>query len=342
MGNLIFSRNYIFFWVVTALCAVVIFPFAFPVLCGVTLAFLCEPLLFKINTLFQLKHPIWKWLVPLIILCLILFAIIGPVLTILTTGIQELISVISALQDHVKKEDVFNSVKKLREILRHFGLHYSINELIEKGSDFAKNESHTLLTEIAKGLTATPEFILKMFIFLITWFSFLVNGKEYRQRFLTKIIPWERERNVISKTVAGVLKALIVANVLVAIIQSLLIATTLGLFGIPRYVLLGMIGFFLSFIPIVGTAPLMLAAAAWCYFNDSRPLAAIGILIAALGIGFIDNILRPLFMKGGVHISFFWIFLAVIGGMSAFGVSGAVLGPVIFALFAGTLKALER
>jgi predicted PurR-regulated permease PerM len=340
--NQIFSRNYIFFIAATILCGVVLFPFLFPILAGVTIAFLCEPLSLKIISLLNSDRPIWKWLVPLTVLCVILFAIIGPVLTLLTTGIQELISVINVIQDNVKKEDLFHSVQKLRDVLNHFGLRYSINEIIEKGTDFAKTASRSGLAEMAKALTATPEFILKVFLFLITWFFFLVHGKEYRSRFLTKIIPWEKERIVISKTVSGVLKALIVANVLVAMIQAMLISTTLGFFGVPRYILLGMIAFFLSFIPILGTAPLMLAASAWCYFSESRPAAAIGILIAAVVVGFIDNILRPLFMKGGVQISFFWIFLAVIGGMSTFGISGAVLGPVIFALFAGTLKALER
>lgn len=47
-------------------------------------------------------------------------------------------------------------------------------------------------------------------------------------------------------------------------------------------------------------------------------------------------------MKGGAELNFFWIFLAIVGGMSQFGVAGAVLGPVCFALFVAAIKALDE
>lgn len=110
---------------------------------------------------------------------------------------------------------------------------------------------------------------------------------------MPKIIPWEKERDVIARTVSSVLKALIVANVLVSCIQAILITTTLALFGIPRFALMGIIAFFISFIPVIGTAPVMIGAAAWCYFSEGRLGAAIGILICAVFVSLADNVLRP-------------------------------------------------
>ena len=170
----------------------------------------------------------------------------------------------------------------------------------------------------------------------------MIHGKSYRNYFLPKILPWVKEREIISKTVSSVLKALIVANILVSCIQGILIASSLAIFGIPRFALMGIIAFFASFIPVIGTAPVMLGAAAWCYFNQGRLAATVGILICAVLISLVDNILRPYFMKGGADLNFFWIFLAIVGGLSQFGLLGAVIGPVCFALFAAAVKAIEE
>lgn len=172
--NTLISRDYVFFLLATLCCGVVIFPFLFPFLAGVTLAFLSEPLVEKCIHAFDLKKPIWKWLVSLGVVLIILFAVIGPILTLLTTGIQELISLINLLQENIKREDLFHSAQKLRDALNHFGFRFSIDDIVSKASEFTKSTSVSLLTEVGKALSATPEYILKVAIFLLTWFFFLV------------------------------------------------------------------------------------------------------------------------------------------------------------------------
>ncbi len=318
------------------------FHYIFPFALGVTIAYLLEPLLEKSLLFFRLNKPSWKWVLSVLIILVTIMLVFGPILTLLTTGIHELMSVLTSLQSQTQDQNLLLTfANKTSEILSHFGMSFSANEIVIKSTLFLKGVSHTLLLNIGNALVATPEFILKFVIFILTWCFFLVRGKEWRARFLTKIFPWEKERDLIASTCSSVLKALIVANVLVAVVQAFFIAISLAVFGVPRFILFGMIAFFMSFIPIIGTAPLMLGAAAWCYFSDGRLFAAIGILVSGLVIGLLDSFLRPYFMKGGAEIQFFWIFLAIICGMSLLGVPGAVVGPVSFALFAAALKALE-
>jgi len=337
----VLTKEYIFFLAATLLCVCVLSHFLFSFILGITLAYLFEPLFEKLISFFNIKKKFWAWIVACVIMLIFISTIIYPLLTIATEGVQQLMSVISNLHDTVKKEDVIHSARKLTATINRLGFHYSVNDTLEKASDFLQTASRSVLTFFGRALSATPEFVLNVFVFIFTWFIFLVRGKSYRKRFLTKIIPWEKELSVISNTVSSVLKALIVANVFVAIIQAFLISITLALFDIPRFVLLGMLGFFFAFLPLVGTAPLMLSIAAWCYFDEGRLGAAVGVLVCALLITLVDNMLRPLFMKGEMQISFFWIFLSIIGGIASFGIAGALLGPVVFALFAGTARALE-
>ncbi len=338
-----FTREQNFFLIIAILCIYIIYPYLLPFVLGITLAFLFEPVLYKIIFYFKLKKIIWHWLTAIVIIILTFISILGPIFTLITTGIQELSSVLIMLESELKNPTHIDSVAKhISQYLLKFGFDYSIAELIDKGLDFLKKAASTVASGAGTALTATPAFIIKVSVMILTWCFFLIHGRKYRETILPKIIPWETERQIVAKTVSSVLKALIVANVLVSCIQAILITTTLVAFGVPRYALLGIIAFFVSFIPVIGTAPVMIGSAAWLYISEDRVGAAIGLLICAGIISLADNVLRPFFMKGGAELSFFWIFLAIVGGMSQFGVTGAVLGPVCFALFVAASKTLDE
>jgi predicted PurR-regulated permease PerM len=337
-----FTRNTVFFLLISFLCFFVLYPYILQFIFGISLAYLYEPLQDKIIHVFKFKNTIWKWIVSVSLVFITLLAIIGPILTLVTTGIQELVSLLNILENELK-EPIFidDASKSISLFLDKFSIHYSAAEVIVKGTDVLKKVATFAATGAGTALSATPAFIIKTVVMLLTWVFFLVQGKYYRNYFLPKVLPLEKEREMISKTISSVLKALIVANVLVSCIQAILITSSLALFGIPRYALMGIIAFFASFIPVIGTAPVMIGAAAWCYFSQGRLGASIGILICAVLVSLLDNVLRPYFMKGGADLNFFWIFLAIVGGMSQFGISGAVLGPVCFALFVAAIKAVD-
>jgi predicted PurR-regulated permease PerM len=50
-------------------------------------------------------------------------------------------------------------------------------------------------------------------------------------------------------------------------------------------------------------------------------------------IGLIDNLLRPMLVGRDTKMPDYIILLSTLGGLSAFGISGFVIGPIIAALF---------
>ncbi len=338
-----FNKKNIFFALVLLGCFFILFPYLVPILIGISLAYLYEPLLEKVIVKYKLKKQIWKAIISLLLVVITLAAIIAPILSLITSGFQELGALINSLDSDLKNPEIIKqATNNLSGFLDRFSIHYSSEEIIIKGTEVLKNAGTFLVSWFGTALTATPGVIIKFIIFVLTWFFFLIYGKSYRRILLPKIIPWENERKIIAKSIAAVLKALIVANVLVSCMQAIVITSALAFFSIPRFALLGIVAFFASFIPIVGTAPIMLGAAAWCYFSQERLGAAIGILFCSVFVSIIDNLMRPFLMKGGVNLNFFWMFLAILGGMSQFGMIGAVLGPVFFSLFIAFLKLEEE
>jgi len=55
-----------------------------------------------------------------------------------------------------------------------------------------------------------------------------------------------------------------------------------------------------------------------------------------------DNVVRPLFISGRAQISTLPVFLGLIGGLSAFGPIGLVVGPVVVALTLALLRFAEE
>ena len=61
-----------------------------------------------------------------------------------------------------------------------------------------------------------------------------------------------------------------------------------------------------------------------------------GVILIGIGsviIGLVDNLLRPVLVGRDAGLPDYIILLATLGGISMFGLSGVLIGPIIAALF---------
>ncbi len=56
-------------------------------------------------------------------------------------------------------------------------------------------------------------------------------------------------------------------------------------------------------------------------------------VFGVLVIGLVDNLLRPILVGRDTRMPDYLVLLSTLGGLTVFGVSGFVIGPVIAALF---------
>jgi len=65
----------------------------------------------------------------------------------------------------------------------------------------------------------------------------------------------------------------------------------------------------------------------------------VGLLLwGALVIGMVGHIVKPLLLRGGAQIHPLLGFLAILGGLFAFGPAGLIVGPVILSLAMSALR----
>jgi len=173
-----------------------------------------------------------------------------------------------------------------------------------------------------------------MFFMMLYLLFFLLRDGHQLLEMLIKALPLgdERERALFAKF-AEVSRATVKGTMLIGAIQGFLGGLMFTLVGIEAAVFWGVIMMVLSLLPVVG-ASLVWGPAAIYMFITGETLSGLFLLgFGAVVVGLIDNLLRPLLVGRDTQMPDYLVLLSTLGGITFFGVSGFVIGPVIAALF---------
>jgi predicted PurR-regulated permease PerM len=139
-----------------------------------------------------------------------------------------------------------------------------------------------------------------------------------------------RARNLIEVT-AGTVSRVVNGILGTSLAQSILALIGFWIAGVPGAMLLGLLTFFLSILPM-GPPLVWIPAAVWLYFQGETGMAIFLAIWGLLLISSIDNIVKPYLISRGGSLPLLLVFMGVLGGLLAFGFIGVFLGPVILAV----------
>ena len=138
----------------------------------------------------------------------------------------------------------------------------------------------------------------------------------------------------VSKSVVGAQAASGLAQATVATIGY-------AVAGVPSPVVFGVLSLAASFIPVGGVSLVGLPLAGLIWLRGHPGWAIFLALWTVLVTGLIDNVIRPLVVRGGTKLNSGLVFFALLGGLLAFGLIGIVVGPLALSLFL-SVGAIER
>ena len=158
------------------------------------------------------------------------------------------------------------------------------------------------------------------------------DGVAAAERLTTAVerIGGERGRHLLTvagKTVRGVVYGILGT----ALAQAVMTGIGFVIAGVPGAGLLALLTFFVSVVPVVGTALVWVPAAFWLFYQGSTGWG-IFMLIWGVGVANIDNVVKPWLISQGSDMPFILIFFGVLGGALAFGFIGVFLGPTLLAV----------
>jgi predicted PurR-regulated permease PerM len=157
------------------------------------------------------------------------------------------------------------------------------------------------------------------------------------------LLPFERKRSeALLLRIRDVVHASMHGVVTIATIQGVLCGAMFWLLGIPAAALWGLVTVFASVVPFVGTAAVWVPGTVYLLATGAWPKAIVLAVWGAAVVSSVDNLLRPRLVAGRVRLSGLAMFIAMLGGLQAFGALGIILGPVLFATAAGIVDVLRE
>jgi len=174
--------------------------------------------------------------------------------------------------------------------------------------------------------------VLSVAITLIVLFCLYIDGERLAldgRRMALVLLPYASEGFLerVGESIRGVVFGLLGT----ALVQGTLAGIGFAVAGTGVPVALGALTALASFIP-VGTALVWIPAAAWLALTGEKASALGLALWGGLVVSTADNWLRPLLIGGTARIPFLLVFFGVLGGLSAFGVLGLFVGPVLLSV----------
>jgi predicted PurR-regulated permease PerM len=150
------------------------------------------------------------------------------------------------------------------------------------------------------------------------------------KQYLLERLAGHRAKQLIEVT-AGTVSRVVNGILGTALAQSVLALIGFWIAGVPGAMLLGLLTFFLSIIPM-GPPLVWLPAALWLYSQGEISRAIFLALYGVVVVSSIDNVIKPYLISRGGSLPLLLVFMGVLGGLLAFGFIGVFLGPVILAV----------
>ncbi len=182
---------------------------------------------------------------------------------------------------------------------------------------------------VAKGAAS----ILFGVVMTLAILFFMLKDAPQLARQAARLLPFGREENERLLTLVREIVATSVTSTLViAAVQGVLGGIAFAILGIPGAPLWGCLMAGLAILPAVGAALVWVPAAVWLALSGSIVKGIVLVAIGVLILGNVDNVVRPVMLAGTARMSTLMLIISLLGGVSAFGFIGIVLGPVVGAV----------
>lgn len=212
----------------------------------------------------------------------------------------------------------------------------SVSHSIEQLLQSTAIKAAALLGEFLKQI---PSLTLYALLVILSLYFFLIDRNEI-SRFIDRNSFFSApETGRLKDAFVGLSRSVVLASVAAGLIQAIVMMIFGLALSLDNTLMIAMLVFLASFIPLVGSSPVTVGVTI-IQFIQGETSTAIALGVAALIVALVDNIVRPMILKGAGRLHPLLAFLAAMGGIQAMGFWGVFLGPVIAGLFVVTAEIL--
>lgn len=219
------------------------------------------------------------------------------------------------------------------ELLQGLGVTFTPESISATAANLTKMMGVFLYNQASTWAGNILRFLVNFVIMIITIF-FLLIDQERLLNYLLRLspLPDDQEKRLFKKfdEITG---AVLVGNGVSGVVQGVLGGIVFAVFDIGPPVLWGGIMGILAFLPILGIGLILVPAAGILVLRGNMEGGIIVFVIYLLITIAIEYGLKPKMVGEQAHMHTLLVLLAIMGGLSAFGLLGIIYGPIIMSAF---------
>ena len=261
----------------------------------------------------------------------ILLLVILPSTLILGAITNEVFKIVSMLESGDFVIESSSIIPSIDNAINLTGL--NIDDIYKQLNQFVYSLSQLTYTTLIRITENIFSFIVSSLIMIYLLFFFLKDGENIINNCIS-VFPMDddHERYLLDQF-HQVTKVTIKGTFIVAFVQGFLGFLILSMLNIQGAILWGFLMALFSILPGIGTAIIWLPIAVFLIYSGMWLQGLILLFSGLFIIGLVDNLLRPYLISKETSLPDYLVLLTTIGGISLFGISGFVIGPIIASLF---------
>ena len=344
-----------FFFLVLILLSYLIFrlllPFFIPVLWAVVLAIALYPMYKWVNRHLKFRANL-SALIMTILTILLLFI---PTFLLIVSLTTEAVNFLNTANISLEQEKINSAISKIlnSKLVTSIVPPERLQNLIDKFNlesvNLANIIYNTLLSASQKIVSISQSIIknisllvLNVAISIFTLFFMFRDGKNYYNYALSALPLEDRAKKEITFIFHNTIKVVLISNLAIAAVQGLMMGIIFTILGLSYPLLATAITFILSIIPLIGTGFVYVPVSIYLFLTGFTAKALILLIFGVVIISSVDNVLRPLMIGKQAKLNTLFLFLVIMGGLSLFGFSGIIIGPLALSLFISIVEIFKE
>lgn len=181
-------------------------------------------------------------------------------------------------------------------------------------------------------------FLFDLSVTILAMFYLYRDGHSIVER-LRELLPFDvSQRDRMLRDAREMIFASVTSSFMAAAVHGALGGLAFAAAGVGAPIFWGVMMGFLSLVPVFGSALIWIPASIGLILGGHILRGILLAAFCAVIMGMVDNFVRPWFISGRAEMSGLVVFISVLGGISVFGMLGAVLGPIVVAAAASLLE----
>lgn len=263
--------------------------------------------------------------------------VIAPLLLVGQVIAQYITRVLDLLQNGSLAAGLKHSMDRLSQLSPLFHSGSKLLTLAHAAERAAEFVAINIVSILSNSFATATQLVLTLFILF-----FLYRDERIAKDYVERLMPMSRgESRQLMSRIGDTIRATFLGNFLVAAIQGLASGIMFAALRVSDAAVLGVLVAIAAIVPYFGAYVVWLPVGIYLAVSGHWISAVVVLAVGSIVVSSLDNLLYPMFVGGRLRQHPVTVLVSLLGGVWMFGVSGLIVGPVLFSV-AESLIAIWR